>query len=80
MVPVHVAAFCAGLRAHPSDAQIPWDIVARSVEELGLGKFTSEEIRNATNAWCEETMKIELDAEDEAAEAAELERRKRSAS
>jgi hypothetical protein len=79
-VPHDVAAFCAGLRSHPSDTVIPWDMVAASVSELGLGAFTAEEVRDATNAWCEETMKMELDAEDAADEAAELERRRKNAS
>ena len=79
-VPLDVAAFCAGMRAHPSDLEVPWDIVAKAVDELGLGKFTPSEVRDAANRWCEQTMKAELDAEDDAAEAAELERRRKNAS
>jgi len=79
-VPEHVAAFCAGMRAHPSDIEVPWNIVAQAVASLGLGKFTADEVRDAANAWCGETMKEVLDAEDEAAETAELERRKKNAS
>src|SRR5207248_1680787 len=60
-VPTHVAAFCAGLRAHPSVAEIPWLTVAQSVDALGLGKFPPEELRDAANDWCAKTCKKELD-------------------